>query len=193
MELAFQVIYSSLVVTRRSIKIIHLFLCFLVSPQCFGRSRRILFMLDSSRGLGYKELPDVRDFIQDIVEKLYTYPSDIEIGLMHYSDMRTATYSLRIRKRSKEEVTAAIQSFWYRRGSRNYLGDAFKTVRKVRMIKGRSVHRYVLSDVVYVIWRGLFVNAVKRTATLRKFQSNKTLCWACISWGLDATIYQRNK
>ncbi|CAB4006278.1 Hypothetical predicted protein [Paramuricea clavata] len=102
-----------------------------VSPQCFSRSRKVFFMLDRSQNLTYSELPKVITFIKDIVKRLYTDPNNIEVGLMHYSDIRTARYPLMLRKWSLKVALDRIEYLRYRSGRKNFLGYALKTVRKV--------------------------------------------------------------
>ena len=104
---------------------------FLVSPGCFSRYRKVVFMLDSSRGLSYREVPTITTFVKDIVRKLYTNRDNIEVGFMHYSDIRTARYAMILRKWSLREAMIRIQNLRYRPGRKNFLGHALKTVRKV--------------------------------------------------------------
>ena len=94
----------------------------------------MFFVLDSSRGLGYRELPTVINFIQEIVRRLYTKPNNIEIGLMHYSDLKTARFALQLKKRSLQDALDGINNIAYRIGKKNFLGHALKTVRKVTNI-----------------------------------------------------------
>ncbi|CAB4002110.1 Hypothetical predicted protein, partial [Paramuricea clavata] len=87
-------------------------------------------MLDRSQNLTYSELPKVITFIKDIVKRLYTDPNNIEVGLMHYSDIRTARYPLMLRKWSLKVALDRIEYLRYRSGRKNFLGYALKTVRK---------------------------------------------------------------
>ena len=117
-----------------------------MSSQCFLRQRKVFFMLDSSRGLSYDELPTVLAFIEDIVKRLYVNPHNIQIGLMHYSDLRTARYALVLKKRSLRHALIGIQKLRrrYRQGERNYLGYALKMVNQVRKIYGMFIQRIKL-------------------------------------------------
>ncbi len=96
-------------------------------------------MLDSSRGLSYREVPTITTFISDIVRKLYANPDNIEIGLMHYSDIRTTRYALVLKKWSLRNALVRIQNLRYRPGRKNFLGHALKTVRKVWTISGMVI------------------------------------------------------
>lgn len=95
------------------------------------RRRKVLFMLDSSRGLGPRELPTVTTFMKDIVRALYKNRNSIEVGLMQYSDYRTAQFDMAMGKWSLREALRRIQFLKYRPGVKNYVGSALKIVEQV--------------------------------------------------------------
>ena len=100
-------------------------------------------MLDSSKGLANNELPAILQFIEDIVRRLYTNPHNIQIGLMYYSDLRTARFALVFKKRSLRHALIGIRKLrWrYRQGRKNYLGYALRMVRQVGKIYQMHINK----------------------------------------------------
>ena len=101
---------------------------FPASQQCFQGSRKVMFMLDSSRRLRARQVPDVLEFIAQITEKLYVEPSNIAVGLAQYSNFMVARTELAVESRPLNETLHAIRNLEYQYGSNNFVGDALEFI-----------------------------------------------------------------
>ena len=90
----------------------------------------MLFMLDSSTGLEWREIRNVLKVIEKITTKLHKVPSKIALGLLQYSDMFTTRLELKVKRRPLGHTLRGIRNIRYRKGTKNYLGNSLKYVNR---------------------------------------------------------------
>ncbi|XP_053139073.1 collagen alpha-3(VI) chain isoform X2 [Hemicordylus capensis] len=109
-------------------------------PPVDSEAKDIIFLIDSSTGVGTDGLVHFRDFISRIVQQLDVRPSKVRVGVVQFSNDVFPEFFLRTHS-SKETLLDAIRRLRHRGGSPLNVGKALDFVVKNHFVKSAGSRR----------------------------------------------------
>lgn len=98
------------------------------SAKCSRGPQDIFFVIDGSASIKYFNFEKVQIFLMDLVSLLVTESSQINTGLMQFSQKEVTNVVWNLGRYSEYETIMNIRNMKYQAGTKTYTGDALARV-----------------------------------------------------------------